>query len=362
MGGEEQMIPIFDGHNDTLTHMYEQEQEQDGVRAFLEGSATSHLDLPRARTAGLAGGLFAIFTPAPPDSPDRDLAQQLTRTATGYEIPLSSAIEPAYARTFTEAVMTMLETIEREANGQVGIVRSAADLTANLQAQRLNMVLHIEGAAAITADLSNLEALYARGLRSLGIVWSRPNVFGCGVPFRFPHTPDIGPGLTEAGRELVRACNRLGILLDVSHLNEQGFWDLAAITDAPIVATHSAAHALCPVPRNLTDRQLDAIRDSDGMVGLNFAVSMLRADGGKDADTPLDLLVRHIDYLVERVGLERVGFGSDFDGATVPQAIGDVTGLPRLLARLQQHGYDEPALRKLAYENWLRVLQRTWSA
>ena len=193
-------------------------------------------------------------------------------------------------------------------------------------------------------------------------MWSRPNVFGCGVPFRFPHSPDTGPGLTAEGRALVRTCNQLGILVDVSHLNEQGFWDLAAITTAPIVATHSCVHALCPVTRNLTDRQLDAIRESDGIVGLNFGVSFLREDGANNPDTPLSVVVRHIDYLVERLGIDRVGFGSDFDGATISLELGDAAGLPKLIAQLRQAGYDEAALRKLAYENWLRVLELTWRA
>ena len=149
-------------------------------------------------------------------------------------------------------------------------------------------------------------------------------------------------------------------MIDLSHLNERGFWDVAALSDAPLVATHSNAHALCPSSRNLTDRQLDAIRDSDGMVGLNFAVAFLREDGKEEADTPLSTVVRHVDYLVERVGIDRVGFGSDFDGAKVPRAIGDVSGLPGLLAALRERGYGEAELRKLAHENWLGVLRRTW--
>ena len=110
----------------------------------------------------------------------------------------------------------------------------------------LAAVLHIEGAEAIDPELEALEVFYAAGLRSLGPVWSRPNVFGHGVPFRFPSSPDTGPGLTDAGKELVRACNRLRIMLDLTHLNEAGFWDVAALTDAPLVATHSNVHALCP--------------------------------------------------------------------------------------------------------------------
>jgi membrane dipeptidase len=130
-----------------------------------------------------------------------------------------------------------------------------------------------------------LDLLYAAGLRSLGIVWSRPNAFGHGVPFKFPSSPDTGPGLTEAGRELVRACNERRILIDLSHLNEKGFWDVAGLSTAPLVATHSNAHSVCPHARNLTDRQLDAIRESGGMVGLNFATAFLRPDGSMNADT-----------------------------------------------------------------------------
>ena len=147
----------------------------------------------------------------------------------------------------------------------------------------------------------------------------------------------------------------------LSHLNEKGFWDVAAITDAPLVATHSNAYALAGWTRNLTDRQLDAIRDSDGMVGLNFHVGFLRDDGDPvNADTPLSVMVRQIDYLVDRLGIDRVGFGADFDGAIMPAEIGDVTGLPRLLQSLRAAGYDQPALNKLAHENWVRVLRKTW--
>ena len=175
-------------------------------------------------------------------------------------------------------------------------------------------------------------------------------------------TPDTGPGLTAAGKALVRQCNRLGVMIDLSHLNERGFWDVAALSDAPLVATHSNAHALCPSTRNLTDRQLDAIRASDGMVGLNFSVCDLRADGYNEADTPLATMVAHIDYLVARLGIDRVGFGSDFDGTLIPAEIGDVRGLPKLLQALRAGGYDEAALHKLAYGNWLRVLGQTWRA
>jgi membrane dipeptidase len=152
----------------------------------------------------------------------------------------------------------------------------------------------------------------------------------------------------------------LGILVDVSHLNQRGFWDVAAITQTPLVATHSNVHALCPSPRNLTDRQLDAIAESGGVVGVNFHVAFLRDDGLRNADTPVDAIRRHIDYLVDRMGIDHVGLGSDFDGAIIPNELKDVTGLKGLMAHLSEHGYDPTALRKLAHGNWVRVLGEIW--
>jgi membrane dipeptidase len=183
-------------------------------------------------------------------------------------------------------------------------------------------------------------------------------VFGHGVPFKFPGNPNIGPGLTDAGKELVKLCNKLGILIDLSHMNQAGFEDVARLSTAPLVATHSNVHALSASPRNLTDRQLEQIRDSSGMVGLNYSVGFLRADGMGTSDTGLDVMVRHIDYLIDKLGEDHVGLGSDFDGCTVPDAIKDVTGVPNLFKALSEHGYDTPLLTKLAHGNWLVCLDR----
>ncbi|CAA9586194.1 MAG: Microsomal dipeptidase [uncultured Thermomicrobiales bacterium] len=355
-------IPVLDGHNDALLRLYRAERE--GGDTFLDGGGAGHLDLPRARAGGLAGGFFAVFVP-PGVAVDDDVRVgepdlDVTITDAGYEVPLAPPIDATYARRATLAMVARLFRLEERSGGRLRVVRTVDELTAAMGGGVLAAILHLEGAEAIDPDLDALEVLYRAGLRSLGAVWSRPNVFGHGVPFRYPASPDTGPGLTTAGRDLVRACNRLGIVLDLSHLNERGFWDVAALSTAPLVATHSAAHAICPSTRNLTDRQLHAIRVSDGLVGMNFEVSALRPDGYDEPDTPLAVLVRQVDYLVARLGIERVGFGSDFDGATMPRAIGDAAGLPRLVGALRAHGYDDGALRQLAHENWLRVLRKTW--
>jgi len=218
----------------------------------------------------------------------------------------------------------------------------------------------MEGCEAIDADLAALEVFYAAGLRSLGPVWSRNNVFAHGVPFAYPMSPDTGPGLTDAGKRLVKACNTKGILIDLAHITEKGFWDVAKLSDQPLVASHSNAHALTPVARNLTDRQLDAIRESKGLAGLNYATTMLRADGKEDANTPLSDVVRHVDYMVERMGIDCVALGSDYDGATIPAEIGDAAGTQNLVDALRKAGYSEQELAKLCRGNWVRVLKQAW--
>ncbi|MGI6855326.1 dipeptidase [Mesorhizobium sp. 1B3] len=339
-----ELIPVFDGHNDVLLRLY----QSGGVnfeKRFIEGWPGGHLDLPRARQGGFAGGMFAIFPP-PVEKPGAD-----------QDAPPSLAREAALSSTL--AMASILLRLERSSEGALAVCRSAGEIRAAMERGALAAVFHVEGVEAIDTDLALLDVLHAAGLRSLGIVWSRPNAFGHGVPFRFPSTPDIGPGLTDAGKALVRACNRLGILVDLSHLNEAGFRDVAAITEAPLVATHSNIHAICEHSRNLTAWQLGAIRESGGMVGLNFAAGFLRPDGRMNADTGLDVMVRHLDAMLEALGEDGVGLGSDFDGAVIPSVIGDVTGLPRLLGALADRGYGRELIEKIAWRNWLRVLELT---
>jgi membrane dipeptidase len=352
----EQILPlVFDGHNDTLLNLHLPDRGEG--RTFFECSELGHIDLPRAREGGFGGGFFACYVPNPEDNGWNE-ESALTVTEVGYVVSDAPALDPSYARGFADELVALL--FELESGGGLRIVRTAEELEGWLREGIVAAILHFEGAENLGPDPGALEELYEVGLRSLGLVWSRPNAYAHGVPFRFPSSPDTGPGLTGKGKDLVRECNRLRVLIDLSHINESGFWDVAELSEAPLVATHSNAHALCPASRNLTDRQLDAIRDSDGMVGVNFAVAFLREDGAESENTPLETVVRHVDYLVERVGIDRVGFGSDFDGAKVPKELGDVSGLPKLLAALRDFGYDEAALEKLAHGNWIRVLRATW--
>ena len=319
---------IVDGHNDLVLQVW-------------RGNAPKHMDLSAAAEAGFAGGFFAIYVPSPDPGEPPPIP---------YALSLPERIPTAEAARVADELYATLRSLP------VTFATSADDFDPG----HVTAIVHLEGADPLAPDLSDLQDWYDRGLRSIGLVWSRANAFAEGVPFRFPASPDTGPGLTDAGRGLVRACNKLGILVDLSHLNEAGFWDVAEISTAPLVATHSNAHALSQASRNLTDAQLDAIGKSGGMVGVNFAVSFLREDGSNDADTPITEIVRHIDYIAKRIGVDHVGFGSDFDGARMPDELGGIAGLPKLVDALRDAGYDDAGIAKVTHGNWLRVFRETW--
>ena len=341
------MIPVFDGHNDALT--------RDDHARIAVGREQGHLDLPRMRAGGVRGAIFAVFTPSP------DFAWDLVQRSDGVrEYRLAQPIAHAQAAASAASAAGRLAALERA--GHVIIARSVSDLDA-VRADGHGppaAVLHIEGAEAIDPELESLEHWYAAGLRSLGPVWSRSNDFGHGVPFVFPASPDIGPGLTAAGKALVRRCAELGILVDLSHLNAKGFWDVARADAGPLVASHSGVHALAPTTRNLTDDQLDAIGTSDGLVGIIYGCQFIRADLQDDVDTPVAVIAQHAAYVAERIGVRHVALGSDFDGTTIPAELGDVAGVPRLLDALRDAGFAQADLEAVSWDNWRRVLGAWW--
>jgi membrane dipeptidase len=339
-------VRLFDGHNDVLSRLHEADA---GSGAFLDGDGAGHLDLASARAGGLAGGLFAIFPCSPFRGEDNPFTVDYRR-----EPDRSAALAE------TLAMAARMLRLERESRGAVRVVRDIGALDECVAEGTLAAVLHLEGAEPIGPALDELEVLHAVGLRSLGLVWSRANRFGHGVPFGFPGEPDQGAGLSPEGLALVRACNELGVVVDCSHLNERGFWDVAESSDAPLVASHSNAHALCPSPRNLTDEQLRAIGDRGGVAGINFCVAFVREDGRDDVDTPLSAIAAHAAHVAEVAGVDAVALGSDFDGATMPRELSGAERLPALLNALRAIGFDDGELERIALGNWRRVLRTTW--
>ena len=336
----------FDGHNDLLLNLWLHHRDAP-VDAFFNGIERGHLDFPRMQQGGFAGGLFAIFVP-----PQAYIAQTTPHYADTPYQPLEIMWQQ----------LAILKQIAAQSQGRARLCCSAAEIAACRDEGVLALVAHIEGADALDEHGEQLQAFYDAGVRSIGPFWNLPNRFGAGVTGGFPGSPDSGPGLTDAGFALIEQASALNMLIDVSHMNEKAFWDTAARAASPLVATHSNAHALCAQPRNLTDAQLIAIRDSGGMVGINFGNAFLRADGKRDSDTPLSEIVKHCERLIMVMGDDHVGFGSDFDGISTPEALKDVAGLPRLFAALREAGYDQDRLEKLAWRNWQRVLQKIWQS
>src|ERR1700749_1466561 len=195
------MLPVFDGHNDSLTR----EDHAD----LVGGREGGHLDLPRMREGGMRGGIFAVFTPSPDDTSG---ARRFG--GNGYREPLAKPLEQGPAAPHAPASAGRLLRLERE--GYIRVARAVADLDAAHDDDASSppaAVLHLEGAEAIDPGLEALEHWYAAGLRSLGPVWSRANAFAQGVPFAFPSSPDVGPGLTDAAKALVGHCAQLGVRL-----------------------------------------------------------------------------------------------------------------------------------------------------
>jgi membrane dipeptidase len=343
------MRPVIDGHNDVLSHLQEQDAPDD---ALLDDDAAT-VTVPRAREGGFAAGMFAVLPPPPH-------FDEMTRTAGGYDIPYSPQVPwEESARTVGTLAARLFRLLDA-CDGAVRLIKNVDDLDACLAGEALGVVLHFEGAEPIDEDLDALEVWYAAGLRSLGPVWSRQNAFAHGVPFRYPSSPDTGPGLTDAGVKLIRRCAELGIAIDLSHLNAAGFWDVARHLDGPLIASHSCVNAICPTARNLTDDQLDAIASSGGLVGINFDVGSLRADGADDGDTPLSAIADHARYIADRCGVDHVALGSDFDGATMPHEVPDASAYQQVLAALEAAGFENDEVDRIAWKNWRRVLAAAW--
>lgn len=341
------MTLVFDGHNDALGRLWC--GSTDPVADFAR--PVGHINVPQAKAGGFAGGFFAMFSPqnrAPFDFSAFSVAELDT-------LPLPLMLEEGEALKAAIGQAGIAHALQ--AAGHIDICTDGLHLATSFVSDRIACVLHLEGADCIGPDLLALDALHALGMRSLGLVWSRPTIFGHGVPFRHNHDGDTGPGLTEDGKRLVARCLELGLILDTSHLTMKGFWDVAD-AGAPMVATHSNACAVANNARNLTDAQLRAVQETGGMVGLNFATVFLSDAGWRTGAAGLEDCLRQLDHMIATAGEDHVGLGSDFDGAPLPKGIAHAADLPNLIEAMRAHGYGEALIAKLAHENWLDFLSR----
>ena len=313
--------PVFDAHADTVLDLLR-------GRRFLDRSAAGHIDLPRLREGGVRLQVFALYT-EPEYKPERALARVLT---------LWDALRGALG----------------EAGDDVRLCRTPADLDA-VPSGGLGAILSVEGGEAIGTSLPLLRALFALGVRAMGLTWNQRNAIADGAG-----ESRAQGGLTEFGREVVREMNRLGMVVDVSHLCERSFWDVLETSGQPVIASHSNARALCDHVRNLRDEQIRALARADGVMGMNFFANFLDAEPER-AD--VRRVCDHIDHICGLVGARHVGLGSDFDGISrAPVGLEDCSRMPAVTEELCRRGYGEADVRAILGGNFLRVFRQVWEA
>ncbi len=227
---------------------------------------------------------------------------------------------------------------------------SAGDIERNRRDGYISAVLTVEDGALLEGDMDRLEALYKRGVRMLSLTWNYENCLG------YPNSEVAGLhalGLKPFGRQAVERMEELGIVVDVSHLSQGGFWDVAEQAKKPFAASHSCARALCDHSRNLTDQQLRAIGDCGGVCGVNFYSKFLRQGAELSA---IDDIVRHMEYIANAAGIEAVALGSDFDGIDCELELGDCAGMPLLIDAMGRR-FNETQIEKICRGNALRLFR-----
>ena len=310
-------MDLFDGHCDTI------------LRCYLEGGGlrrqAGHLDLERRRGKGRWAQFFATFG-SPEDMPGRSL----------WEIFLEE-----YA----------LFRSEVDANADlVAFCRTGAEAQAAFAAGKTAAFLAAEGAELLDCDPDKLRLAHRMGVRIVNITWNHPNALS-GTNAEEPDR-----GLSEQGRAFVKTMGELGMLVDVSHLSDPGFWDVMEITDRPVVATHSNARAIFPHPRNLTDEQFTAIINTNGVAGLNMYAGFL----GEDPD--FDTVVSHLEHFLALGGENNVSMGGDWDGITrMPRGMSGIQDMEKLYEHLLRRNYSESLLEKVFYSNLMRVVNEVCS-
>ncbi|HEU4643102.1 MAG TPA: dipeptidase [Gemmatimonadaceae bacterium] len=358
---------VIDMHDDMPSRMLDERYDADVRHAPDEG----HTDLPRLLDSGITAEFLAAWVDAP------------------YALRRPDA---SYARAL-RGIDTIHAFVRRHPDA-LRFATTAADVRCAKRDGVVAICIGVEGGHAIEGSLDKLRDLYARGARYLTLTWNNGNAWaGSSIG---SHGTRTG-GLTSFGREVIREMNRLGMLVDVSHVSDRTFDDVIGTSSAPVIASHSSARALSDHPRNLTDRQLRAIAERGGVVNVNFyprfidtrfrvamddaearaqaeaeaelppgadpAIVRARADAlrrehiARIPPTPLSVLIDHIDHIARVAGVEHVGLGSDFDGiSATPADMRDVTDLPRIAQALLDRGYSEDDVAKVVGGNMLRVL------
>ena len=310
-------LHVFDGHCDTILRCWETGQD------LLDNGGG--VDLTRGGRFGGYCQFFALFSVDDPK--------------TGKS-----------ARQIYEEEYALFCRMMEAHSGRVVHCRSGEDARRAWAQGKIGAFLSVEGAHSLDCDLDQLRLAYDRGVRAVNLTWNNANALSgtnCEEPER---------GLSEQGRAFVREMERLGMLVDVSHLSDPGFWDVMEITDRPVVATHSNSRAVFPDPRNLTDEQFTAIINTNGVAGLNMYAGFL----GEDPD--FDTVVSHLEHFLALGGENNVSMGGDWDGITqMPRGMSGIQDMEKLYEHLLRRNYSESLLEKVFYSNLMRVVNEVCS-
>ena len=308
---------VIDGHCDAVGDVLA------GKRTLAERSALGHVDLPRLHEGGVTAQVFACFTPV-----------------------------HEYHRGATRHALTQIETLLQAADASPDhllLARGAADIRRAKAEGKVAAILGLEGAEPLADSLDLLRLFYRLGVRVLGLTWNFRNAVADGVM-----EGAAAQGLTPFGRQVVAECNRLGIVLDVSHLAPAGVTDVLALSNCPVIASHSNAAALFNHYRNLSDAQIAALAAGGGLIGVTFVNAFLHAPAD---EATLGHVLDQIDYLVDVAGPQHVMLGSDFDGAVMPQGLEDATRYPALTAGMLDRGHSPDVVRQVLGLNFMRVFE-----
>lgn len=302
-----------DGHCDTIVRLFNESKE-----LFANDG---HIDIERLRTFRAPLQFFAIW------------------------------LEPKYYPISMRQTMKYIEFYYKqiEKNSEtIGHVNCFSDLLQNIEKNRISALLSIEGGEALEGEISALHTYYRLGVRSMTLTWNHRNQLADGVGERY-----TGGGLTKFGRDVVLEMELLGMIVDVSHLSETGFWEVDKITTKPFIASHSNARSICDVPRNLTDNQMCAIAERGGVIGLNLYPPFLSSE--KQAH--MEDILRHIYHMISVVGEDSIALGSDFDGIDCcPNEIYDVKDVELLFGKVEKE-FGTDVAEKFSSKNLLRVLK-----
>ena len=319
----------IDMHCDTLLKGVREEREE--IYELPEAMA----DVKRLKEAQVICQFFAIFFP-PKQS----------------QYPEGIKPLPEDEELFKKAREIFQNTIQK--HGEVlGQAVNYQEVIRQQEAGRVAGILTMEDGRAVLGSFERLQYFYSQGVRLISLTWNYENCFGA------PNSKDVKimqRGLTSFGKEAVGVMNDLGILVDVSHLSDGGFWDVAALSKKPFVASHSNCRSLCNHTRNLTDEMIHSLAEHSGVAGVNFEPTFLQE--GKQEST-MERIAAHIKHFVQIGGEECVGIGTDFDGIQGVFEVGEPTAMERLFAYLHRSGFSEDLIEKIAYRNVFRVIKES---